>query len=130
MFTEGGVSGITWHEDGPSAAREAERWMAYLIDHFLKPGCSAAGELPFLRADHVCNGRIQCQGEDPDDLWAIEVRDNGVRTMVADRVWREAHTLPGWREIEDGDEPEVPGMMVDGGGYMREVRVRFPRPRG
>jgi hypothetical protein len=52
--------------------------MQYLIDHFLKPGGHALGEPGFadFTFDHVVNGTIDAQGEDPDDTWQLAVIDN------------------------------------------------------
>lgn len=86
--TEDG-SGIEW--DQGEKFYNAEEWMAYLIDTFLKPGCTVEreleeGNLPDLIAaqfadftfDHACNGQIEADGEKPDDFWLLEVKDNVV----------------------------------------------------
>lgn len=57
---------------------DSPEWMRYLIDHFLKPGALASEHLPFLQANHVCNGVIKAQGEDMDDRWKLIVTDNVV----------------------------------------------------
>lgn len=75
--TEDGTA-IQW--DGGEKFYESEAWMEYIIDHFLKPGCIAAKELPFLQANHICNGEIEAQGEDPNDRWKLVVEDNVVST--------------------------------------------------
>jgi hypothetical protein len=53
-------------------------WMQYLVDHFLKPGGHAHGEPGFdeFTFDHVVNGTIDAQGDDPDDTWQLIVIDN------------------------------------------------------
>jgi len=73
MPTEDGTA-IEWDE-GEKFSNSAE-WMKYLVDHFLKPGCLAAAELPFLQANHVCNGTIEAQGEDAGDRWDLIVMNN------------------------------------------------------
>lgn len=73
--TEDGEA-IEW--DGNEKFYDADQWMRYLIDHFLKPGALAAQDLPFLQANHVCNGVIKAQGEDIDDRWKLIVKDNVV----------------------------------------------------
>lgn len=71
---------IAW--DGGEKFYEATSWMAYIIDHFLKPGAEASksGDPQFdgFTFDHTVNGEIEAQGEDPDDEWKLIVRDNVV----------------------------------------------------
>ncbi|MFD6656844.1 hypothetical protein ACFWEB_17090 [Streptomyces parvus] len=59
---------------------DADAWMAYLIDHFLQPGGKAQGQPGFegFTFDHVVNGEITAQGEDPDDTWTLHVTSNAV----------------------------------------------------
>lgn len=75
--TEDGT-GIEW--DGGEKFYNAEEWMAYIIDHFLKPDAVAKTVLPFLQANHVLNGEIDAQGEEDDDKWRLIVRNNTVTT--------------------------------------------------
>ena len=75
-------SGIEW--DGNEKFYESEEWMAYIIDHFLKPGAIAKtveknGSVKFV--DHVCNGVIEAQGEDRGDIWKLVVKDNKVQRV-------------------------------------------------
>lgn len=74
--TEDGTA-LEW--DGGEKFYSADAWMAYVIDHFLKPGARAKSELPFLQANHVCNGVIEAQGEDRDDEWQLHVENNKVK---------------------------------------------------
>lgn len=67
---------IAWDEG--EKFYNAVDWMIYIIDHFLKPGALAANELPFLQANHACNGDIRAQGEDSEDRWLLRVRNNVV----------------------------------------------------
>ena len=76
--TEDGTA-IEWN--GVEKFYGAPEWMKYLIDHFLKP--DAAADLPFLQKNHVCNGVIEAQGEDPDDRWRLIVTDNVVKVAHA-----------------------------------------------
>lgn len=90
---------IIWDE-GEKFYRAPE-WMAYLIDHFLKAGAEASGvikdrfgrgeTLPDARLehftfDHVLNGEIHAQGEDPDDRWILQVVSNEVYERLAVEV--------------------------------------------
>lgn len=67
---------IEWNE--MEKFYDSQEWMTYIINHFLKPGAIAAGELPFLQANHVVNGQIKAQGEEMDDRWKMVVKDNEV----------------------------------------------------
>jgi hypothetical protein len=67
---------IIW--DGGEKFYDAAEWMKYLITHFLQPMALAKNELWFLQANHVVNGVIEAQGEDPDDRWDLVVQDNEV----------------------------------------------------
>ena len=70
---------IEW--DGGEKFYSSPEWMKYIIDHFLKPGAFAKDQLPFLQANHICNGMIDAQGEDAEDRWRLHVRDNVVTTQ-------------------------------------------------
>lgn len=59
--------------------------MVYLIQHFIGTNPQAKSELPFLQG-HTLNGTISAQGEDPDDMWLLHVKDNTV--SVEDLVAR------------------------------------------
>lgn len=79
--------------DGGEKFYHSPQWMKYLIDHFLRPGAIAsrnlrdsAGQDPRIAEftfDHVCNGTIDAQGEDPDDRWQLIVEDNVVKVAEA-----------------------------------------------
>ncbi|QKW22482.1 hypothetical protein HUT16_28420 [Kitasatospora sp. NA04385] len=58
----------------------AAEWMAYLVEHFLRPGARAAGEPGFggFTFDHVLDGVIDARGEEADDVWRLVVRANEV----------------------------------------------------
>jgi hypothetical protein len=79
--TNGGTA-IEW--DGGEKFYHADAWMAYLIDHFLKPGAEASKsndpQFNQFTFDHVCNGVIKAQGEDMDDRWKMLVEDNKMST--------------------------------------------------
>jgi hypothetical protein len=74
--------------DGGEKFYSATHWMRYLIDHFLKPGAEASKNLTDSIAqdqrfanfqfNHVVNGAISAQGEEPDDRWRLRVEDNEV----------------------------------------------------
>lgn len=77
---------IGW--DGGEKFYNAEEWMRYLIEHFLAEPAHARGseqDERFARFtfDHVLNGVVEAQGEDPADLWRLIVRDNAVSRVDA-----------------------------------------------
>lgn len=76
--TEDGTA-LEWN--GAEKFYNSAEWMAYLIDHFLKPGAigkNADGSVVF--GDHICNGTILAQGEDIEDRWLLSVDGNMVNT--------------------------------------------------
>jgi hypothetical protein len=75
--TEDGTA-IEW--DGGEKFYDADTWMTYLVEHFLKPGARAKAQLPFLQG-HQVNGIIHAAGEDPNDRWAIQVEHNRVTRL-------------------------------------------------
>lgn len=80
---------IYWN--GAEKFYNATAWMAYLIEHFLKPGARAksSGDPQFaaFTFDHIVNGTIEAQGEDAEDMWRLVVTDNKVETKHATIVW-------------------------------------------
>jgi len=60
---------------------EAAAWMEYIVAHFIGEDPIAKQVDPtrfgFLQG-HTCEGEIYASGEEADDLWKIEVRDNVV----------------------------------------------------
>jgi hypothetical protein len=95
--TEDGT-GIEWN--GGEKFHSAEIWMAYLIDTFLKAGATVQGELAnpvagrhyspafeHFTFDHVANGVMDAQGEDPEDRWRLVVTANVVTVQKARIVW-------------------------------------------
>lgn len=59
---------IEWNGNGSEKSYEMAAWMKFLIDNHVTP-------------NHVVNGVIDAQGEEPNDRWQIHVRDNIVTTM-------------------------------------------------
>ncbi|MFF0143555.1 hypothetical protein ACFYRN_45130 [Streptomyces sp. NPDC005227] len=74
--TDDGGAGLRWN--GAEKFYRATEWMQYLIDHFLKPGAHAQGQPGFedFTFDHVVNGVIHAQGDEPGDTWDLTVTDN------------------------------------------------------
>lgn len=71
---------IEW--DGVEKFYESPTWMKYLIEHFIGSDPKAKSKLPFLTG-HTCNGRIEAQGEDRNDRWALIVENNTVSVAQA-----------------------------------------------
>ncbi|GAA1592782.1 hypothetical protein [Actinoplanes couchii] len=105
----------------------SETWLAYLIDTFLRPGAAVTAEraepvpgrfypaaFEHFTFDHVLNGVIDAEGEEEDDLWRIEVRDNVVHVVR----FAEA---PGYDEID----PRSPGEWT--GAEWAEYEARTLR---
>jgi hypothetical protein len=72
---------IVWTEN--EKTREGDNWIKYLIKHFLKPKAKTHNVESQLfkdfTYDHVCNGELFAQGEDPNDRWKIVVKNNVVK---------------------------------------------------
>lgn len=49
-----------------SDTKNGLEWITFLIEHFLKP------------LGHVCNGKMECQGDEFDDQWELCVENNKV----------------------------------------------------
>ncbi|GAA2753018.1 hypothetical protein [Kitasatospora cinereorecta] len=100
---------IEWN--GSEKFYDATEWMAYLVDHFLKPGAHAQGEPGFedFTFDHVLNGVIDAQGEEDWDTWQLTVSDNTV--SATGPVEPETMLLCGacLTEIADEDTTCCPG---------------------
>ncbi len=64
---------IEW--DGGEKFYDADDWMIYLIEHFIGANPKAQSELPFFTG-HTCNGNIFASGEESDDHWMMEIKDN------------------------------------------------------
>ena len=70
---EDGGDAIVW--DGGEKFYNAAEWMQYIIDRFLAP------------KGYKCNGEIEAQGEDPDDMWKLVVADNKVSVKKGRKVY-------------------------------------------
>lgn len=87
-------AGLEW--DGGEKFYYATDWMQYLIDHFLKSGAvaqehmrsAAMSHIPdgfaSFTFDHVLNGVVAAQGEEPEDQWQLTVENNQVTDSPRD----------------------------------------------
>lgn len=80
---------IVWN--GAEKFYYAPEWMEYIINHFLREGAHAQGQEGFkhFQFNHVLNGVIDAQGEDPEDRWRLVVENNRVRVERAEVTWPE-----------------------------------------
>ena len=77
---------LAWNRDGNGY--EFAAWVGWVIDHLLGPQAKPViaahlaedQRLAAFTCDHVVDGAITAHGEDPDDRWALLVRDNVVET--------------------------------------------------
>ena len=89
---------IQWN--GNEKFYDPAEWMEYLISTFLKPGATLLAELQspvqgrhydprfaHFSFDHVLDGVIDAQGEDPDDRWRLVVRGNAVSVKEPVITW-------------------------------------------
>jgi hypothetical protein len=64
---------------------EAELWINYLINHFLKPGAEASKtedpQFAEFTFDHTVKGIVEAQGRDIADRWCIVVKNNKVERL-------------------------------------------------
>lgn len=69
---------LTW--DYGEKTYDHVEWLEYIINHFLKPGAYASRsndpQFKDFTFDHVLNGEVEASGEEPGDLWKIEVVNN------------------------------------------------------
>lgn len=72
--------GTGLHWTGAEKTYNTVEWVQYLIDHFLKAGAAAAGQVGFgpFTFDHVVSGEVHAQGDTADDAWTLVVADNVV----------------------------------------------------
>lgn len=90
---------IEW--DGNEKFYYADLWMKYLVDNLFGPQARAyinqhVGEDPRLKdftCDHVLEGQIQAQGEDPDDRWVLVVEKNVVKVAEAVISYKDAKEI-------------------------------------
>jgi hypothetical protein len=79
--------------DGGEKFYEADRWMAYLIDHFLRPAALASAtddpHFEFFTFDHNLNGEIEAQGEEYDDRWLLRVEHNRVTVLRGHLIYHD-----------------------------------------
>lgn len=72
-------SALEWN--GAEKFYDAEEWMAYVIDHFLTGAAGTFRDHPDSAGftfDHVADGVIDAQGEEPGDTWKLVVEGNRV----------------------------------------------------
>jgi hypothetical protein len=113
---------LIWN--GEEKFYHAEKWLAYLVETFLATGAEIRGDVPakwfrpsvfdHFTCDHVLNGVVTADGEEEDDRWRMEVRDNVVHVV----------RLVEWPEYAEID-PRNPGEW--GSGQWDEYVARARR---
>lgn len=78
---------IVWDEGEKFYA--ADEWIKYLIEHFLKPGAKAVGKVPGIVGGHVVSGIMEAQGEEDNDRWMMDVKNNEVKVLRGRVVYGE-----------------------------------------
>lgn len=90
------VDGNLIWDEGEKTYNHAE-WLAWIVEHlsgpdsrdFVQQHLEDDPRLRHFTHDHVLNGIVNAQGEDPDDIWRIKVVDNQVTTQTAEIVYPE-----------------------------------------
>lgn len=110
---------LTWRGDERFAG--VGTWLAYLVDHFLRPGAAAsrAGDTRFaaFTFDHVLDGMVVGCRRDNKQLFAVGVHENRVREEIlrpGDRRLRTMPPLP-YEQLVDvrrRAEPPQPGRAA------------------
>lgn len=96
---------ITWN--GSEKFYDADAWMAYIIDHFLKPDCVMKYYDPeqynkYNFQEHLVNGAIVAKGESTGDVWMINVYNNEVSTVQGN--WEPDISLDQFNDQDEFDE--------------------------
>ena len=106
---------------------ESAAWMEYIIAHFIGEDPIAKQVDPtrfgFLQG-HTCEGDIFASGEDSDDFWKIEVRDNVV-SRVEGQVSYDLHAVGASDEPidEDSDDDHKHELLESVQDKIRELRL-------
>ncbi|WP_063772022.1 MFS transporter [Kitasatospora mediocidica] len=90
---------------------DSPEWMTYLIDHFLKPGAHTQSNPGFadFTFNHLLNGTIDAQGEEPWDTWQLLVRDNKVSTSEPEPPAPDWHCESCLQPVADENATCCPG---------------------
>lgn len=88
-----GYDGDSIEWDGNEKFYASPEWMKFIIQNLFSAsarafveehkGTAAAPELDYFTFDHVFNGSIDAQGEEPSDMWQLIVEDNVVKVATA-----------------------------------------------
>lgn len=76
--------GLAWN--GSEKTYHHQQWLAWIIDHLIGPGSAdfvaehrdEDPRLQHFTCDHVVDGTVDAQGEEPDDMWRIRVTHNDI----------------------------------------------------
>lgn len=75
----------------------AEEWLAYFVKYLLSAEARDYIDehmmndprLSSFTCDHVVNGLVDGQGEEPEDRWKVEIVDNKVLYYESELAWKE-----------------------------------------
>jgi hypothetical protein len=108
--------------NGMEKSYDQDKWLRALINDLLKP------------AGFVCNGVIECQGEQAGDIWRIYVRDNEVTRddLAPGAVWEDQYVSePSYAEKVNAPLTEDTVTALDkeltSGNIARYRRARYPQ---
>ena len=119
--------GTTLKWSGVEKSYEMEKWLNYLIEHFIGHNPLAATEFPFL-AGHSLNGEIEAFGERHKDLWKIVVENSYVTILQGNIVYEklndkenlpQSNTEYDYKIIETSDEFAKMLHSLQDGGELR-----------
>lgn len=117
---------IVW--DGGEKFYAAAAWMEYIVAHFIGENPIAKQVDPtrfgFLQG-HTCEGEIFASGEESDDLWKIEVRDNVV-SRVDGHVSYDLHPVGASDEPIESDDERLAKLR----GLIKAYRKSFDDQNG
>lgn len=104
--TEDGTA-LTW--DGVEKFYNSLEWMTYIVTNLLAPSArpyidahlEEDERLKSFTCNHVLNGTIDADGEDPDDIWQLIVTNNAVTAAEGKIVYsaddlEKVHQFHGW----------------------------------
>ncbi len=105
-------SGETVQWNGTEKFYEADRWMEYLIEHFIGPKPKAAEKLPFFTG-HTVSGSILAQGEEISDRWTLKVLDSKVSVVkMGAPTYEDKELLSKLEEVLEDMERSREGLVI------------------
>ena len=91
--------GQTLKWDGGEKAYSMEDWLFYLLEFFFKP------------RGYVLNGYVDAQGEERDDQWAMQVKDNELHMINQDCAYQ--RLIPKIKALETMSPEELIKLLPE-----------------